>query len=175
MGFSRASLPVGLRIGGLAFAAIALVIGIGVSPLSPVVIGDDRVDVSFGEMLLRALIVIPIGTVLVEELIFRGVLHRLLRSELAALPAALVGSVLFGAWHLVPVWTGYDDVGGARRRAHLRRSSGRSRRRSWRVSDSCGSVNAPTTSLRRSSPTPQPTLRRSLSCGSQTLVQGSRK
>ena len=69
-------------------------------------IDDDRVEIGFGAMLLKALVIIPIGTVLVEELIFRGVLLGLLRRIAATLVAVVVASVLFGLWHVYPAWRG---------------------------------------------------------------------
>ncbi|MET0909485.1 MAG: CPBP family intramembrane glutamic endopeptidase, partial [Ilumatobacteraceae bacterium] len=61
-------------------------------------------------MVGRVVIVIPLGTVFVEEVIFRGVLHGLLRRRYAIVPAALIGATLFGLWHLFPVWNSYSDV-----------------------------------------------------------------
>lgn len=57
-------------------------------------------------MLLRALIVIPIGTVLVEELAFRGVLLGLLDRVTSPGRALVASAVVFGLWHLLPVWRG---------------------------------------------------------------------
>ena len=101
----------GLRVGALAFACVALIVAIAVSPLSPLTVTDDRVDISSGELLLRAAIVIPVGTVLFEELLFRGVLHNLLRSQLDLMHATVIGAAFFGAWHLAPVWFRYTDAG----------------------------------------------------------------
>jgi membrane protease YdiL (CAAX protease family) len=70
---------------------------------------DEYVDVGTGEMLLRVLVTIPIGTVAVEELIFRGSLHGLLTSVTSADRAMAAGAVLFGLWH-VPAIAG-DGVG----------------------------------------------------------------
>jgi membrane protease YdiL (CAAX protease family) len=49
-------------------------------------------------MLLR----VPIGTVLLEEAAFRGVLFALLLRRYRRLPAAALSSVLFGLWHVLP-------------------------------------------------------------------------
>ena len=57
-------------------------------------------------MLLKACVTIPIGTVLVEELIFRGVLLGLLRRIAPTLVAVVVASLLFGLWHVYPAWRG---------------------------------------------------------------------
>jgi membrane protease YdiL (CAAX protease family) len=44
--------------------------------------------------------------VLVEELIFRGVLLGLLRRITPTVVAVLVTSILFGLWHVYPAWRG---------------------------------------------------------------------
>ncbi len=52
---------------------------------------------------LQALVTIPLGTVLIEEVAFRGALPALLGRAGAGTKAAIVGSaVLFGLWHVAP-------------------------------------------------------------------------
>jgi uncharacterized protein len=55
---------------------------------------------------LAASLVIPLGTVLPEELAFRGVLWALLRRRYGDRTAAVVSSVLFGLWHVQPALGG---------------------------------------------------------------------
>lgn len=55
-----------------------------------------------GNTLLTSLVLIPIGTVLVEELAFRGVLWGLLREVKGTTTATIVSSALFGVWHVLP-------------------------------------------------------------------------
>lgn len=114
MGLERDRLGRGVRLGACAAAAIAAVVVIAaLVPAAGGSFDDDRVDVSFGRMLLRVVIVIPLGTALTEELVFRGVLHGLLRDRLATVASALVGATIFGVWHLYPVWRGFDmSTGG---------------------------------------------------------------
>lgn len=103
LGGARADLGAGLRLGGLASLAITVVVLAGGAAG---LFADGRVDVSLGEMLLRALVVIPVGTVLVEELVFRGVLHGLLVQVTSARGALVAGALLFGLWHVFPAWRG---------------------------------------------------------------------
>lgn len=111
LGIEREHLGDGLRLGGMVFAAIGAVLLVAaVVPFTSGYFEDERVDVSFSEMLVRVLIVIPLGTVFVEEVIFRGVLHGLLRRRFEFVRAALIGAALFGLWHLFPVWNSYGDV-----------------------------------------------------------------
>jgi membrane protease YdiL (CAAX protease family) len=111
LGIEREHLGAGLRLGSVVFGGIGLVLIIAaVVPLTSGYFEDERVDVTFWQMAGRVLIVIPLGTVLVEEVIFRGVLHGLLRRRYEIVQAAVWGAFLFGLWHLFPVWNSYADV-----------------------------------------------------------------
>jgi uncharacterized protein len=60
-------------------------------------------DGSLGWATLRAvLVVIPLGTVLPEELAFRGVLLALLGRRYGVRAGTLLSSGLFGLWHVLP-------------------------------------------------------------------------
>lgn len=49
-----------------------------------------------------ALVRVPLGTVLLEEVAFRGVVPALLTAPLGKRKAALLSCLLFGAWHVLP-------------------------------------------------------------------------
>jgi membrane protease YdiL (CAAX protease family) len=51
--------------------------------------------------LMAALVVIPLGTVLAEELAFRGLLLPLLGRRYGVPTGALLSSALFGLWHVL--------------------------------------------------------------------------
>jgi membrane protease YdiL (CAAX protease family) len=53
-------------------------------------------------MLVEILVSVPLGTVLLEELAFRGSLLALLRRLGSTTRAVVVSSVLFGLWHIAP-------------------------------------------------------------------------
>jgi membrane protease YdiL (CAAX protease family) len=55
-----------------------------------------------GAGVARALAEVTFGTVLLEEIAFRGVLWGLVSAERGALTATVVTSALFGLWHVVP-------------------------------------------------------------------------
>ena len=111
LGLTPDRLRAGVRLGLLAAGLITAVVVIAaLVPGTGGFFEDDRVDVPFSEMAWRVVVVIPLGTVLVEEVIFRGVLHGLLRRRSDIGRAALWGAVAFGLWHLFPVWRSYDDV-----------------------------------------------------------------
>ena len=111
LGIERKHLGDGVRLGAIVFGLILVAVTIAaIVPFTSGYFDDARVDVSFWQMVARVLLVIPLGTVFVEEVIFRGVLHGLLRRRYAIVPAALIGALLFGLWHLFPVWNSYSDV-----------------------------------------------------------------
>jgi membrane protease YdiL (CAAX protease family) len=56
--------------------------------------------------LWRVQVVIPLGTVLPEELAFRGLLLALLGRRYGVLAGILLSSGLFGLWHVVPSLSG---------------------------------------------------------------------
>lgn len=115
LGLTRAALPRGLRYGAVAAtvigAAVAAAVLVGVDPTGTI---GDRAAVTGREMLFQVFVEIPIATVLLEELAFRGVLAGLLAR--IASPGWVLGltSLAFGVWHVSPnQFTSFADAGGA--------------------------------------------------------------
>jgi membrane protease YdiL (CAAX protease family) len=103
LGLSRRGLRKGLAWGTGAVLAVAAVYLVGaVLPLTRPAFHDVRYDLRPGTALLAALVVIPLGTVLLEEVAFRGVLHGLVNRHRGAGWARLSSSTLFGLWHVLP-------------------------------------------------------------------------
>ncbi|GGN09045.1 CPBP family intramembrane glutamic endopeptidase [Streptomyces fuscichromogenes] len=72
-------------------------------PVTRGLFADQRTDALSGaEITFKALVAVPVGTVLLEETAFRGVLFALLRRLHTATTAAVLSSVLFGLWHILP-------------------------------------------------------------------------
>lgn len=72
-------------------------------PVTRTLFEDRRyADLGGGEVMLRVFVLVPVGTVLVEELAFRGVLYGLVRRDRGAVWATAVSSLLFGLWHVLP-------------------------------------------------------------------------
>lgn len=116
LGLDRTRLGAGLRLGLLAFAIVAVaIVGAALVSGGSGAFDDDRARVDAGAMVLRVLVIIPLGTVLVEELMFRGVLHGLLSRLTTATGALVVGAIVFGLWHVFPAWRAAE--GGALDRA----------------------------------------------------------
>lgn len=111
--------PVG--VGLLLAGGTALLFALGmVLPATRNAFTDSRIgDADLWQMLWVVLVQIPLGTVLLEEVAFRGVLPALMGSSPAIrwrwIPV-LGASVLFGLWHILPS-IGIDNanaaVGGA--------------------------------------------------------------
>jgi uncharacterized protein len=105
----------GVRLGLAAMGVVAAVTILAalVSPWVPAIgeaFTEAGTDISLGELLLGVLLVIPLGTVVMEELVFRGlVLGTLLRTT-SSVRAVIVSSSLFGLWHVYPAFHGADDL-----------------------------------------------------------------
>ena len=107
----------GLAWAGAEIAAIAVVFAAGAAlPLTRGAFRDSRYHLGWGHALLTAFVLIPAGTVLFEEVAFRGVLWGLLRRARGTRVATVVSSVLFGLWHVLPslgLAASNQAVGGA--------------------------------------------------------------
>ena len=105
----RDRVPAGLRLGMVALVLVAVVVGLAALVADPVDLAGSMVELSAGEMWWRVLVAIPLGTVLLEELAFRGVLAAVLVRLVGARTALWCGAVLFGLWHIAPALS--DDRG----------------------------------------------------------------
>lgn len=109
LGLDRSTFGAGLRLGLVVFGIVLAAVAVAaVVPAARGAFEDDRARVDAATMALRVLVVIPLGTVVVEELIFRGVLHGLLSRLTTATGALVVGALVFGLWHVFPAWRGAD-------------------------------------------------------------------
>ena len=102
LGLARSSWPTGLRWGAAAAALVGLAYALA-SVTGPVweALPDGAGGLGRGA-LWTVLVVIPLGTVLPEELAFRGLLLALLGRRYGPLAGTLLSSGLFGLWHVVP-------------------------------------------------------------------------
>lgn len=104
LGLSPSAVAPGLRWGGIGAGVVALALGAATAlPAAAPLLADQRVaGLSPRELLLRVGVRIPLGTVLLEEVAFRGVLLGAWAHE-RSVPAAVVGSsAVFGLWHIGP-------------------------------------------------------------------------
>lgn len=103
LGLARRAWRRGMAWAGGAAAVVAAVYGAGVAlPATRHLFLDVRFRLPLDSALLTALVVIPLRTVVFEEVAFRGVLHGLVRRRRGTLWASGVSSALFGLWHVLP-------------------------------------------------------------------------
>jgi uncharacterized protein len=106
LGLRRDTLRRAFLTGLLGAASVALTYGVAlaVPPLRSV-FDDQRAAVGAGTVIFTALVRIPLGTVLLEEIAFRGVLPALFGADLDQRwhwRPVLAASALFGLWHALP-------------------------------------------------------------------------
>lgn len=63
---------------------------------------DSRYHLGVPGALVSAFVIIPLGTVLFEEVAFRSVLWGMLRRHTTTFRVMLISSSLFGFWHVLP-------------------------------------------------------------------------
>ena len=101
LGLARSAWPAGLRWGAAAAALVTAAYAVAYL-LVPVRQALPEGEGGLGRAALWAvLVVIPLGTVVPEELAFRGLLLALLGRGRGVLAATLLSSGLFGLWHVV--------------------------------------------------------------------------
>lgn len=83
--------------GGLALYVIGLV-----TPGLRGLFSDSRVSGGADRLLYETLVRIPLGTVVLEEVAFRGALPAVLARHTTRLRAVIIASLLFGFWHVLP-------------------------------------------------------------------------
>ncbi|WP_244181793.1 CPBP family intramembrane glutamic endopeptidase [Streptomyces curacoi] len=104
LGLDAAGLRRGLRWGPVLVGVVLLVLLLLLAvPAGREAFDDSRAaDLSVGQVLWVTLVRVPLGTVLLEETAFRGVLWAMLRRRHGTAWATAVSSLLFGLWHLLP-------------------------------------------------------------------------
>jgi uncharacterized protein len=101
LGLTGERLRRGLVLGGVAATAVGLLYAAAVAvPATRAALVDGRGAAPLAAVLFVALVRIPLGTVVMEELAFRGVLPALVGGGWWR--ATLVSSGLFGLWHVLP-------------------------------------------------------------------------
>ena len=103
LGLGRGTWRRGLIWAAAAIGAVAVVFTVGATlPATRDAFRDARYHLDAQHALLTAFVLIPLGTVLFEEVAFRGVLWGLLRRGHGTLTATIVSSALYGVWHVLP-------------------------------------------------------------------------
>lgn len=110
LGLDRRRFGNGLRYGLAAAAVVAVVLAVGAAiPAFDGFFADARVaGVGVAGLTYQTLVRIPLGTVVLEETAFRGVLLGLGMRRWGTTRAVVVSSVLFGLWHIMPAISALD-------------------------------------------------------------------
>lgn len=112
VGLSSKTILPGLKLGLICIGVVFLGL-ITVFIVDKSIFQDDRYDQDVSAALYAALLVVPVKTILFEEVSFRGILPGLLHElKVRRLYIYIVSSVLFGLWHLltVPSTSDYSGV-----------------------------------------------------------------
>lgn len=96
---ARVGVLVGLAGALLVAAGYALALAV---PAARAAFLDTRYDVGLRSALWTSIVAIPLSTVVLEEIAFRGVVWGLVAVDDGAVAATVVSSVLFGLWHVLP-------------------------------------------------------------------------
>ncbi|MGP4095625.1 lysostaphin resistance A-like protein [Nonomuraea sp. KM90] len=94
----------GAVAGGALAAAVATVYTVGIaSPRTrPLFLDERALSLSRARVVEEALLQVPLGTVLLEEMGFRGALYAMVRQRRGTVAATAISSALFGLWHILP-------------------------------------------------------------------------
>jgi uncharacterized protein len=93
---------------GARWGLVVTLIGLGaylvalITPGLTELFNDSRVDDGIPRLFYEVFIRIPLGTVLLEEVAFRGALPAVFEKHASRLHAVVMSSVLFGLWHVLP-------------------------------------------------------------------------
>jgi uncharacterized protein len=115
LGLARDRMTAGLKLGGLTLIPIAVAVGIGLAiPWTREFFRDTTiVGASTAEAAYTVVLRIPFGTAMAEELIFRGALLGLYLQRHRPWVAALLSSLVFGVWHVLPTLNSLGTNPGA--------------------------------------------------------------
>lgn len=104
LGFGRRHLAKGLRWGAAVAGVVFVVLAVGaLVPATRELYEDRRVlSMSAREAAHAAFVRVPLGTVLLEEVVFRGVLPAMFALRMSRWRAIGAAALLFGLWHVLP-------------------------------------------------------------------------
>jgi membrane protease YdiL (CAAX protease family) len=94
---SGARWGIGVTLVGLGLYIVALI-----TPGFDDVFNDSRVTGGVDRLVYEVFVRIPLGTVVLEEIAFRGVLPAVFAKRMSRFRAVVIASALFGLWHVLP-------------------------------------------------------------------------
>jgi membrane protease YdiL (CAAX protease family) len=104
LGLGRESLGSGLRWAGALVAAVLLgyLVAVALPPTRQAFADTRATSLSGAALLWHLLVRIPLGTALLEEVAFRGVVYAMVERRRGVRAAVVGSSLLFGLWHVLP-------------------------------------------------------------------------
>lgn len=99
LGLEKQNVRAGISL-AIPFVLLIMVCAFFAVILKPDFFLDTRYDLSVLEVILTVLVIIPVTTVLLEEIIFRGILLGELLRIYNSFKANLLASLAFGIWHI---------------------------------------------------------------------------
>lgn len=99
VGISRQAVYSGIRV-ALPFMIAIIISGLSLYFFKKDIFLDSRYKQTLADMIIKVLVILPITVVIIEELIFRGVLMAILAQLFDLRFATIVSSLLFGLWHV---------------------------------------------------------------------------
>jgi membrane protease YdiL (CAAX protease family) len=103
LGLARHTWRRGALVAAGSIVAVAAVYAVAAAlPATHAAFLDARYQLPMGRALFTALVGIPIGTVLVEEIAFRGVLMGMITRRRGVRWGLGSSSAMFGLWHILP-------------------------------------------------------------------------
>lgn len=104
LGLGRESLGPGLRWAGALVAAVLLgyLVAVALPPTRQAFADTRATSLSGATLLWHLLVRIPLGTALLEEVAFRGVVYAMVERRRGVRAAVVGSSLLFGLWHVLP-------------------------------------------------------------------------
>jgi CAAX protease family protein len=126
LGLGRRAWSPGPLAAGLAAGVAAGWVVIAVVPATRPLLSDKRIESLEGRAIAyQAAVRIPVGTVLWEEVAFRGVLQAALRRVMPEAAAVAISGGVFGLWHIRPTYQALrvNGLTPDRKRAAIRLSA----------------------------------------------------
>ena len=96
-------------LGCIGVVTVAMAVGVAVPRLHPLFADERVVNTSGAQVAHKSLIEVPLGTVLLEEIVFRSVLLGMVTSMFGTVAGVLGSSFLFGLWHILPALEMHDS------------------------------------------------------------------
>lgn len=99
VGISRQAVSNGIRV-ALPFMIAIIISGLSLYFFKKDIFIDSRYKQTLADMIIKVLVMLPITVVIIEEIIFRGVLMAIFAQLFDLRSAVIASSLLFGLWHV---------------------------------------------------------------------------